>query len=198
MKYIVEENLSNFKFWSGGADRARMFTASQLDDIGDALEREYADASEPLTDTEINDLFWFDVGYVASLIGLELDEDENIIEDMEEWAGNIVVAAYPGIGDDCFDDFWFDQTSPHNEPDWSSKRDVLDEFEDWLEDHVDEWFNGLDAPALAEMFPGKYSEIMESAEPGVDVNNFIDFCNDEYENWDRAQKFECYNKYREI
>ena len=38
MKYLVEDNLSNFQFWSGGRDRAEMFTSDQLDQIGELLE----------------------------------------------------------------------------------------------------------------------------------------------------------------
>ncbi len=38
MRYIVEENLHNFKFWSGGKDRADNCSVDELDSIEEFLE----------------------------------------------------------------------------------------------------------------------------------------------------------------
>lgn len=78
MKYIVEEPLSNFTFWSGGKDRANMLTSAQLDAIEPRLEELFG--STP-TDTQINDLFWFDFETVCSMIGLVYTEDGDIVEE---------------------------------------------------------------------------------------------------------------------
>ena len=79
MKITTEQSLRNFEFWSGAKTNAEMMTAEELDSVENALE-----AIEPdgMTDTEINDLFWFDFEYVCELIGLEYDakKDEIIRE----------------------------------------------------------------------------------------------------------------------
>lgn len=71
MIYRVDENLTNFKFWSGGKDRADLLTYDELDELDGRICELLGD--EP-TDTEINDLFWFDFDSVCSLIGLDGDE----------------------------------------------------------------------------------------------------------------------------
>ena len=38
MKYYVEESLSNFKFWSGGKDRAELLNSDQFDSVEELLE----------------------------------------------------------------------------------------------------------------------------------------------------------------
>lgn len=66
MTIHTETALHNFEFWSGAADRANMLTPSQLDAIEAELEQIYPDG---MTETELNDLFWFDFDFVCSLIG---------------------------------------------------------------------------------------------------------------------------------
>ena len=61
-----ETALRNFEFWSGAKERADMLTSSQLDAIETELEQLYPDG---MTETELNDLFWFDFDFVCSLIG---------------------------------------------------------------------------------------------------------------------------------
>ena len=39
MKYYVEDSLSNFKFWSGAVDRAKLLTVEQLDTIEQNTDR---------------------------------------------------------------------------------------------------------------------------------------------------------------
>jgi len=154
MQYIVEENLSNFKFWSGGKDRADTLTTEQLDQIGEELEQFYNAESIELTDTQINDLFWFDFEWVCGLIGLKLDDGENVIEDMEVWSKEIISKTYPDIVETYFDDFWLDQTCPHNEPDWSNKQEVLEAFEEYLSDN---WLDHAKS-VLEEKYPDAFEE----------------------------------------
>lgn len=61
-----ETPLSNFEFWSGAKIRAELLTEHELDVIEAQLEELYPDGME---DTQLNDLFWFDFDWVASLIG---------------------------------------------------------------------------------------------------------------------------------
>ena len=68
MKIYQDINLSEFEFWSGAKAWAAEFTSSELDKIGDILEDGYG-PEDGWTDTAVNDLFWFEPEFVASLIG---------------------------------------------------------------------------------------------------------------------------------
>lgn len=85
MTIHTETALRNFEFWSGAKDRAGMLTSSQLDAIETELEQLYPDG---MTETELNDLFWFDFDFVCSLIGTSeaavFGEDEEEEEEQEE------------------------------------------------------------------------------------------------------------------
>lgn len=71
MTIKTEQSLRNFEFWSGAKSNAAMMTAEELGGVENELEELYPDG---MTDTEINDLFWFDFDYVCDLIGLEYDD----------------------------------------------------------------------------------------------------------------------------
>ena len=76
MTIKTEQSLRSFEFWSGAKANAEMMTAEELDSVENVLEELYP---EGMTDTEINDLFWFDFDYVCDLIGLEYDADKDEI-----------------------------------------------------------------------------------------------------------------------
>lgn len=76
MKIYEEKSLNDFEFWSGAKSNAEMLTIAELDEVEAMFEEIYPDG---ITDTEINDFFWFDFGYICELIGLEYDEDEDEI-----------------------------------------------------------------------------------------------------------------------
>lgn len=79
MTIKTEQSLRYFEFWSGAKNNAEMMTAEELDSVENELEAMYP---EGMTDTEINDLFWFDFEYVCELIGLEYDaENDEIIRE---------------------------------------------------------------------------------------------------------------------
>ena len=68
MKYTVEESLSQFNFWSGAKDTAEQLTEEQFDQIESVLEDCYPDE---ITDTQINDIFWFESDWIAEQLGFE-------------------------------------------------------------------------------------------------------------------------------
>ena len=68
MKLYKEESLSGFEFWSGAKDRAEKLTSSELDQIESILEEIYP---EGMSETELNDLFWFDFETVLGWISKE-------------------------------------------------------------------------------------------------------------------------------
>lgn len=79
MTIKTEQSLRNFEFWSGAKANAEMMTTEELDSVENELEALYPDG---MTDTEINDLFWFDFEYVCEMIGLEYDlENDEIIRE---------------------------------------------------------------------------------------------------------------------
>lgn len=97
MKYYVEENLSNFKFWSGGADRASKLTSRELDKLDDLLPELLGD---DCSDTAINDLFWFEFDQVVELIGLRLNSSGDIIRGIDDVDGDVVTGAVSDWADD--------------------------------------------------------------------------------------------------
>lgn len=78
MKIIKEQSLKDFEFWSGAKYVADYLTEEEFEAIEESLE-EYN--PNGLTETEINDLFWFDVDYIASALGYE-NEDE-LLEELD-------------------------------------------------------------------------------------------------------------------
>lgn len=81
MKYYVEENLTNFKFWSGAADRAKDLTYDELDKLDDILP-EYL-GGEEISDTDINDMFWFEFETVCHALGYAYIDGE-IVRDVDD------------------------------------------------------------------------------------------------------------------
>jgi len=71
MKVTTEINIRDFQFWSGGADRAKDVRYEDWDDIENAVEDLFPDGC---TDTELNDLFWFDFDIIARTCGYESEE----------------------------------------------------------------------------------------------------------------------------
>ena len=67
----TEKDLTNFDFWSGAVLLANRLTYIELKQITKQLEEFYP---EGMTDTQINDLFWFDEDFICEMIG-EKTED---------------------------------------------------------------------------------------------------------------------------
>ena len=73
MNYTKDLNLTNFKFWSGA--KQHEFTYNELKELEFVLEDLYH--QEPPTETQINDLFWFEEQFLCESIGLDFEEYEN-------------------------------------------------------------------------------------------------------------------------
>ena len=71
MTYKVEKSLKDFDFWSGAIANAKNLTDEEFDTIESYLE----ESGELMTETEINDFFWFDMEFWATEI-LGITEDE--------------------------------------------------------------------------------------------------------------------------
>ena len=56
-------------------DNVANLTPEQLDELDDIISDIYE--SDPLTDTQINDLFWFDFELICEWLGIDVDEDDD-------------------------------------------------------------------------------------------------------------------------
>ena len=73
MQYTKQLNLTNFNFWSGA--KQHKFSYSELQELQFQLEVLYHE--EPPTETDLNDLFWFEEEFLCECIGLDFEEYEN-------------------------------------------------------------------------------------------------------------------------
>lgn len=72
MKIYEETNIRDFKFWSGGEDRASQLTDEDWDTVESELEMLYPDG---MSDGELNDLFWFEFDMIVQMLGYENEAD---------------------------------------------------------------------------------------------------------------------------
>ena len=77
MTIKTEQSLSNFEFWAGAKTNAGKLSEEELDRIEAELEEFYPDGMD---ETELNDLFWFDFGWVCSIVGLTYNVETAEIE----------------------------------------------------------------------------------------------------------------------
>lgn len=69
MTITKELDLTDFNFWSGAKDHS--FTYNELKDIEDQLEEIYPDG---MTETDVNDLFWFEDESLCEWLSLDYEE----------------------------------------------------------------------------------------------------------------------------
>ena len=74
MKIYSETSLENFEAWSGAVDTLdRVREAGKCDELESILEDLYPDG---MSETELNDLLWFDPETVFEWLGIEEEEEE--------------------------------------------------------------------------------------------------------------------------
>ena len=66
MKIYRETSLRNFEFWSGARDTVEYLTPGEIDMIESTLEELYPDG---MSETEVNDFFWFEDDTIAQWLG---------------------------------------------------------------------------------------------------------------------------------
>lgn len=89
MKYTVDKPLSSFDFWSGAVTNAQELTSRELDDLDDILPEYFG---EEVTDTDINDMFWFEFETIVHALGYAYI-DGNIIRDVDDIPENVAKEA---------------------------------------------------------------------------------------------------------
>jgi hypothetical protein len=71
MEYTVNKDLTEFEFWSGAKEHN--FTYSELKELTYVVEELYSDTLP--TETEINDLFWFEEETLCEWLGMDFEEE---------------------------------------------------------------------------------------------------------------------------
>lgn len=82
MTMTTDISLRNFDFWGGAADFTKKLTPSELDTIERILSDYFADAGDYPSQTEINDMFWFESETIAEW--LDTTEDEIMSREEED------------------------------------------------------------------------------------------------------------------
>jgi hypothetical protein len=72
MRIYREIPLREFDFWAGAKDRVKYLTRYELDQIEEMLEEICPDG---LSETDLNDLFWFEDDLIAEWLGYESFEE---------------------------------------------------------------------------------------------------------------------------
>ena len=73
MKVITETNLRGFNVWSGAVDTKNLIISLGLEEEFEMLIDELYE--EGLTDTQLNDLLWFESDWILENLGVEVEED---------------------------------------------------------------------------------------------------------------------------
>lgn len=82
MKIVSENPISEFHFWSGAAELAKHLSEKEMDQIENILEEQYPDG---MTDTELNDFFWYEGQTIAEWLGYEKEDDLLLRDDPQHW-----------------------------------------------------------------------------------------------------------------
>ena len=74
MKIISEKNLRDFNAWYGAIETKNLILDAGLEEeFEDLIEEIYPDG---LTDTQLNDILWFDGSWILETLGIEEEEEE--------------------------------------------------------------------------------------------------------------------------
>lgn len=72
MKVVSEISLINFDAWSGAKDTKQVIIDNNMvEEFNSLIEELYPDG---LTDTQLNDLLWFDDAFIFESLGIEIEE----------------------------------------------------------------------------------------------------------------------------
>lgn len=86
MKVYEEISLKDFEFWSGAIKTVKYLTDDEIDAIEENLNEINPDG---MSETEVNDFFWFDDDTIAEWLGYP--DFETLMEEREEDAPAIGV-----------------------------------------------------------------------------------------------------------
>lgn len=133
MKYYVDESLRNFKFWSGGKDTADELTYEQIDEIELYLESIYSEGD--VSDTDINDFFWFERELISEILGYR-SADAMFSHDLDSWEEHyttVLKEKFYYEDEDVIEEFVEDGTV-----EGTCDIDLIENFKLWLADQREE------------------------------------------------------------
>ena len=70
MRVSKELDLTTFDFWAGAKDHK--FTYDELKELEYVFDDLFPEGA---TETNINDMFWFEEEYIAEMIGVDFEDD---------------------------------------------------------------------------------------------------------------------------
>lgn len=70
MEIKCEISLVSFEFWAGAVSSRNRFSYDELEELEGMIE----DCCEDITDTWLNDLFWFEPECLCEWLGIDFDE----------------------------------------------------------------------------------------------------------------------------
>ena len=74
MKITVETNLRDFNAWSGAIyTKNLILDAGMEEEFEELIEEIYPDG---LSDTQLNDILWFDADWILESLGIKEEEEE--------------------------------------------------------------------------------------------------------------------------
>lgn len=74
MKVYQDLGINEFKAWSGGIEtKEKIISEDKEEEFENLIEELYP---EGLTDTELNDLLWFESEWIFEALGIEEEEEE--------------------------------------------------------------------------------------------------------------------------
>lgn len=74
MKTYTETTLSNFNAWSGAINTKEILIEQGMDrDFDYLIEELYPDG---ISETQLNDILWFEQDWIFETLGIDLNEDE--------------------------------------------------------------------------------------------------------------------------
>lgn len=82
MKVIIDScTLENFDTWSGATDTKKaIINAGKESEFENLIEELYPDG---ITDTQLNDILWFEPEYIFETLGISEEEDDDDDEEDE-------------------------------------------------------------------------------------------------------------------
>lgn len=74
MKIISETTLKNFRAWAGAVEtQEKIIDAGKADEFDRMMEDLYPDG---FTDTQLNDILWFEEEWIYETLGIPTDDEE--------------------------------------------------------------------------------------------------------------------------
>lgn len=130
MRIYSEISIRDFEFWSGAKDTAaRIKNYNAWDTVENVIEDIYPDG---MTDTELNDLFWFDSDTVFEWAGIPTEEQEEAKKTIDE-----IEEENPDFVDWVCNEYCLliDEVSNWEEiAEYLEDEDIMDEYREFLEE----------------------------------------------------------------